>query len=41
VILPDNDPPGQKHAEIVRQAIRHRVKELRILAVPVGKDASD
>jgi len=41
VILPDNDPPGQKHAEIVRQAIRHRVKELRIVAIPVGKDASD
>ena len=41
VILPDNDTPGQKHREIVVQAIRHRVKELRIVQVPVGKDASD
>jgi len=41
VILPDNDTPGQKHAEIVVQAIRHRVKELRIVQIPVGKDASD
>lgn len=41
VILPDNDPPGQRHAEIVVEAVRHRVKELRIIAVPVGKDASD
>jgi 5S rRNA maturation endonuclease (ribonuclease M5) len=41
IILPDNDSPGQKHAEIVAQAIRHRVKELRIVKVPVGKDASD
>jgi 5S rRNA maturation endonuclease (ribonuclease M5) len=40
-ILPDNDPPGQKHADVVTQAIRHRVKELRIVKVPVGKDASD
>jgi 5S rRNA maturation endonuclease (ribonuclease M5) len=40
-ILPDNDTPGQKHADIVVQAIRHRVKELRIVRVPVGKDASD
>ncbi len=41
VIIPDNDTPGQKHADIVVQAIRHRVKELRIVPVPVGKDASD
>ena len=41
VILPDNDIPGEKHAEIVVQAIRHRVKELRIVKVPTGKDASD
>jgi len=41
VILPDNDTPGQKHAEIVVQAIRHRVRELRIVQVPIGKDASD
>jgi len=40
-ILPDNDTPGQKHADIVVQAIRHRVKELRIVQVPVGKDVSD
>jgi putative DNA primase/helicase len=40
-IVPDNDPPGQKHAEIVVQAIRHRVKELRIVKVPSGKDASE
>ena len=40
-ILPDNDTPGGKHAEIVVQAIRHRVKELRIVKVPTGKDASD
>jgi DNA primase len=37
VILPDNDTPGQRHAEIVTQAIRHRVKELRIVRVAVGK----
>jgi hypothetical protein len=41
VILPDNDTPGQKHAEIVFQAIRHRVRELRIVQIPVGKDVSD
>jgi 5S rRNA maturation endonuclease (ribonuclease M5) len=41
VILPDNDPAGQKHADIVVQAIRHRVRELRIVRIPVGKDASD
>lgn len=41
VLLPDNDPPGQKHADIVVQAIRHRVRELRIVKIPVGKDASD
>lgn len=41
VILPDNDTPGQKHTDMVVQAIRHRVKELRIVRVPVGKDASD
>ena len=41
VILPDNDPPGQKHVDIVVQAIRHRVRELRIVKIPVGKDASD
>ena len=37
VILPDNDTPGQKHADIVVQAIRHRVRELRIVQVPVGQ----
>ena len=41
IILPDNDTPGQKHADIVAQAIRHRVRELRIVKIPVGKDASD
>ena len=41
VILPDNDAPGQKHAEIVIEAIRHRVKDLRLVKVPTGKDASD
>lgn len=41
VILPDNDPPGQQHASVVTQAIRHRVAELRIVTIPEGKDASD
>ena len=41
VILPDNDAPGQKHAEIVIGAIRHRVRELRLVKIPTGKDASD
>lgn len=41
VVLPDNDPPGQQHANVVVQAIRHRVAELRMLAIPEGKDASD
>ena len=41
VVLPDNDPPGQQHANVVVQAIRHRVAQLRILAIPEGKDASD
>lgn len=40
-ILPDNDPPGQQHAKVVVEAIRHRVAELRMVAIPVGKDASD
>jgi DNA primase len=41
VIFPDNDEPGKKHADIVTQAIRHRVKELKVVTVPVGKDVSD
>jgi len=41
VILPDNDLPGQQHAGVVVQAIRHRVSELRMLTIPDGKDASD
>jgi hypothetical protein len=40
-IFPDNDVPGRKHAEVVAQAIRHRVKDLKIVPVPVGKDMSD
>ncbi|MCL4797551.1 MAG: toprim domain-containing protein [Bryobacteraceae bacterium] len=41
VLLPDNDTPGEKHAGIVVEALRHRVKELRRLTIPTGKDASD
>lgn len=41
VILPDNDTPGQKHAEIVAREVRHRARELRIVPVPAGKDVSD
>jgi hypothetical protein len=41
VLLPDNDAPGQQHAEVVIGALRHRVKELRLLKIPSGKDASD
>jgi 5S rRNA maturation endonuclease (ribonuclease M5) len=41
VLIPDNDPPGKKHADVITQAIRHRVAELRIVSVPAGKDVSD
>jgi len=41
VILPDNDEPGSQHAQIVFQALRFRARELRIVKIPVGKDASD
>jgi len=41
VILPDNDEPGTQHAQIVFQALRFRARELRIVKIPVGKDASD
>jgi 5S rRNA maturation endonuclease (ribonuclease M5) len=41
VLLPDNDEPGQKHALTVVSALRNRVKELRVVKIPAGKDASD
>jgi hypothetical protein len=41
VILPDNDEPGSQHAQIVFQALRFRARELRIVKIPTGKDASD
>jgi hypothetical protein len=41
VILPDNDEPGSHHAQIVFQALRFRARELRIVKIPTGKDASD
>jgi hypothetical protein len=41
VILGDNDPPGQKDVGVKRDAILGAVRELRIVTVPLGKDASD
>ncbi len=37
VVLPDNDPPGQQHANVVVQAIRHRVAEFKMLAIPEAR----
>jgi hypothetical protein len=40
-ILPDNDGPGQRHAEIVAEAIRKSAREVRLVTILVGKDLSD
>lgn len=34
VILPDNDPPGRKHAEVVAEALHGTAERVRIVALP-------
>ena len=34
VILPDNDPPGERHAEIVRDALSEAAQSVRIVHLP-------
>jgi putative DNA primase/helicase len=41
VILPDNDPPGRKHAAAVAADLLRVGCEVRIVGVPKGKDVSD
>jgi len=41
VIIPDDDPPGRKHAEQVAGIIRDVAKKVSVLTLPAGKDVSD
>lgn len=42
VILPDNDPAGQEHLELLRKNLSNVVKSMRIVQMPEGvKDVSD
>lgn len=41
VIIPDNDDPGRKHAEKIRDAIANHVQALRILNLPGLRDKED
>jgi DNA-binding NarL/FixJ family response regulator len=41
VIIPDNDPPGRKHAEHVAAELYAVAKEVVMLDLPGGKDATD
>jgi len=42
VILPDNDPAGQEHLELLRTALGRAARSLRIVQMPEGvKDISD
>lgn len=40
-ILPDNDDPGRKHAELVARSLHGIAKEIYIVKIPKGKDVSD
>ena len=41
VVMPDNDEPGRKHAEQVIRTLRGKAREIRLVTIPKGKDASD
>ena len=41
VILPDNDRPGQEHARQVAEGVLPYAREVRIVTVSTGKDATD
>lgn len=41
VILPDNDLPGQEHARQVADGVLPYAREVRIVTVSTGKDATD
>jgi len=34
IVLPDNDEPGRRHAQVVRQAIADAVKRVRVVELP-------
>ncbi len=40
-ILPDNDEPGEKHAQQIAASLHGKAKAVRIVNVPTGKDISD
>ncbi|MDO8750664.1 MAG: AAA family ATPase [Dehalococcoidia bacterium] len=41
VVIPDNDDPGQRHAQQVAASVHHRAASVRMLKLPEGKDLSD
>ena len=41
VIIPDNDDPGRKHAELVASKLQGVAKSVRTIKLPTGKDAHD
>lgn len=41
VILPDNDKPGRKHAEVIRKALIGKAKKVKILNLPGLPDKGD
>jgi hypothetical protein len=41
VIVPDNDEPGRKHAELVASNLKGIAKSVRTLKLPIGKDLYD
>jgi uncharacterized protein (DUF927 family) len=41
VVLPDNDPPGRKHAAVVAADLLRVGCDVRIIEIPKGKDVSD
>ena len=41
VVIPDADEPGGKHAAHVAEVLAKAAKSIKILRLPVGKDASD
>lgn len=34
ILLPDNDPPGEKHMEEVLESVRHHAAEVKVLRLP-------
>lgn len=41
VVVPDQDEPGQRHANWVIQTLKGKARNIGLLNVPVGKDLSD